>query len=214
MSRASLKSPTERGRAWAPRRLAGAALAALLVVGLAACSPDAATQEYLDGTHTGYVGADGGRYVGVAPADRGEPVVYGGVTEEGERFDSADLLGEVVVVNFWYAACGPCRSEAPVLESVWQDYQDRGVSFLGVNTRDQPETALAFAKTYQVTYPSLIDIATGEAKLAFAAVVPAQATPTTVVIDREGRVAARLIGEIKEASILSSVVGDILAEGA
>lgn len=215
MSRASF--PAERGRAFPPRharRAAGAALAALLVVALTACSPDAATQQYLDGANTGFVAADGFRYAGFAPDERGEPVVYGGVTEHGERFESADLLGEVVVVNFWYAQCGPCRSEASVLESVWQEYQDQGVSFVGVNTRDQPETALAFADTYGVTYPSLMDIATGEAKLAFAAVVPPQATPTTVVIDREGRVAARLIGEIKEASILSSVVKDVLAEDA
>lgn len=198
------------------RRVAGAALAAALAVGLAACTPDQATQDFLDGANKGFISADGFRWMEFSPDAREAPIAYGGITEHGERFDSSELLGEVVVVNFWYAACGPCRAEAPVLEGVWQEYQDQGVSFLGINTRDQPETSLAFAETYGVSYPSLIDIATGEAKLAFAAVVPAQATPTTVVIDKEGRVAARFIGPIgnEEEYILTSILKTVLAENA
>lgn len=200
--------------AFRTRRLLGAALAALLVTGLAACAPDSATQDFLDGANKGYIAADGFRWVEFAPAERGEAIEYGGVTEQGERFESTELAGQVVVVNFWYAACGPCRLEAPILEGVWQEYQDQGVAFLGINTRDQAETSLAFADTYGVSYPSLIDIATGEAKFAFAAVVPPQATPTTVVLDREGRVAARLIGAVPDATILEGFLKSVLAETA
>ena len=195
-------------------RLAGAALVALLGAGLTACAPDAATQDFLDGANKGYIAADGFRWVEFEPAERGESIEYGGVTEQGERFESAELAGKVVVVNFWYAACGPCRLEAPILEGVWQEYQDQGVAFLGINTRDQPETSLAFGNTYGVTYPSLIDIHTGEAKFAFASVVPPQATPTTVVLDREGRVAARLIGAVPDATILEGFLKSVLAESA
>ena len=102
--------------------------------------------------------------------------------------------------------------EAPLLEEVWQEYQDQGVSFLGVNTYDQPATALSFARDNNVTYPSVIDVNDGKVKLAFAQVTPIQATPTTLVVDKEGRVAARIIGQLQSASILSTLVRDALGE--
>lgn len=213
MTRVPLISPIRRGRA-AISRITGAALAAVLAVGLSACAPDAATQDFLDGANKGYIAADGFRTIEIPAAERGEAVVFGGETDHGDSFDSTDALGEVVVVNFWYSTCGPCRIEASELETVWQDLADDGVVFMGVNTRDQIATAQAFAKDYGVTYPSVMDAKSGDAKLAFAAIVPVQATPTTIVLDREGRVAARIIGAISEASILSSIVKTVLAEEA
>ena len=183
----------------------------MLAVGLSACAPDAVSESFLNGENTGYVAADGA-IVEIPPADRGEPVEFGGVTETGEDFDSADIAGQVTVVNFWYAGCAPCRLEAADLESVWQEYSDQGVSFVGVNTRDQADTAVAFAEEYGVTYPSLIDVDTAEAKLAFAKATPISATPTTLVLDKQGRVAARIIGPIDGTSILSTLVKDALAE--
>lgn len=214
VSRVPSISPIRRGRA-VISRIAGAALAVVLSASLVACgAPDSATQDFLEGANKGYIAADGFRVVEIPVEERGEPVIFAGETDQGEHFESADAAGEVVVVNFWYAACGPCRVEAPELESVWQQYQDEGVVFIGVNTRDQAANALSFADTYGITYPSILDAQRGDAKLAFAAVVPVQATPTTVVLDREGRVAARLIGAISSASILSSVVQTVLAETA
>ncbi|WP_454140937.1 TlpA family protein disulfide reductase [Microbacterium lacticum] len=137
-----------------------------------------------------------------------------GLTETGDTVTSDDYRGGVLVVNFWYAACGPCIVEAPLLEEVWQDYQDQGVAFLGVNTYDQPATALSFARDNNITYPSVIDVNDGRVKLAFAQLTPIQATPTTLVIDRDGRVAARIIGQLATASILSTLVADTLAEDA
>ncbi len=192
----------------------GVALAAALVVGVTACAPDPVAEQYLNGEDKGYIAADGFTVVEIAPEDRGEPVEFGGVTEDGEQFDSADIAGDVAVVNFWYAGCAPCRVEAPELEAVWQDFQDDGVSFVGVNTFDEADTAKAFAETYGVTYPSLMDAKTGEAKLAFAGATPIQATPTTLVLDKQGRVAARIIGQLESASILSTLVKDALAESA
>ncbi len=191
----------------------GAALAAVLAVGLSACAPDPVTESYLNGDDKGYISADGA-VVEIAPQDRGEPVEFEGVTESGVAFSSADIAGDVTVVNFWYAACGPCRVEAKDLEAVWQEYQGEDVSFIGVNTYDQPETALAFAEQYGVTYPSLIDVDRGDAKLAFAKAAPIQATPTTLVLDRQGRVAARIVGQLDGKSILSTLIKDALAERA
>ena len=196
-----------------PRAVIAASV--LLAVGLlAGCtSSDSLAQQYRDGNEKGFIAGDF-QVVEIPAGDRGEPVVFEGVTETGGRVSSDDYRGAVLVVNFWYAACGPCIVEAPMLEEVWQDYQDRGVAFLGVNTYDQPATALSFAQDNNVTYPSVIDVNDGRVKLAFAQATPIQATPTTLVIDQEGRVAARIIGQLAGASILSTLVADTLAEDA
>lgn len=183
----------------------------MLAVGLSACAPDAVSESFLSGENTGYIAADGA-IVEIPEAERGEPVEFSGVDESGEAFDSADIAGQVAVVNFWYAGCAPCRVEAGDLEAVWQEYGDDGVSFIGINTRDQADTAQAFSTEFGVTYPSLIDVDTAQAKLAFAEVTPIQATPTTLVLDKQGRVAARIIGPIDGTSILSTLVKDALAE--
>lgn len=191
-------------------RTAGALLlAAALLTGCAA--NDSLAQQYRDGNEKGYISGDF-QVVEIPEPERGDPVVFEGVTETGERVTSDDYRGAVLVVNFWYAACGPCIVEAPLLEEVWQDYQDQDVAFLGVNTYDQPATAVSFARDNNITYPSVIDVNDGQVKLAFAQLTPIQATPTTLVIDRDGRVAARIIGQLATASILSTLVADTLAE--
>jgi peroxiredoxin len=190
--------------------IAALALAAVALTGCTSSS-DSLAQQYRDGNEKGYIAGDF-QVVEIPAANRGEPVVFEGVTETGETVSSDDYRGGVLVVNFWYAACGPCIVEAPMLEEVWQEYQDQGVAFLGVNTYDQPATALSFAQDNNVTYPSVIDVNDGRVKLAFAQVTPIQATPTTLVLDRDGRVAARIIGQLASASILSTLVDDTLAE--
>lgn len=196
------------------RRGLAAAAAVLALAGLAGCATnDSRAQQYRDGDQKGYIAGDF-QVVEIAPADRGEAVVFEGVTETDERVSSDQHRGNVLVVNFWFAACGPCIVEAPLLERVWQEHQDHGVAFLGVNTYDQPASALAFARDNNITYPSVIDANDGQVKLAFAEVTPIQATPTTLVIDQDGRVAARIIGQLASASILSTLLADVLDEGA
>ncbi|WP_431522601.1 TlpA family protein disulfide reductase [Microbacterium esteraromaticum] len=211
----SSRVPSSRGaRSRRSVKVAAVAVAAALAVGLSACSADdPATEAFRNGDEKAYTSADF-RTQEIPPADRDEPVEFGGVIENGEKFSSADISGQVAVVNFWYAGCGPCRLEAPDLEAVWQMHQKDDVAFIGVNIYDQPATALAFAETYGITYPSLIDATTGEAKLAFAQVTPIQAPPTTLVLDKQGRVAARIIGPIDGTSILSTMIKDVLKEEA
>lgn len=184
--------------------------AALIIVGVVTgCTTTAQSSDA--GTGTSF--SDGTFQIAeIAVADRGEPVQFEGVIETGETVTSDDYRGEVLVVNFWYAACGPCIVEAPMLEEVFLRFQDEGVDFLGVNTYDQAETALSFARENRVTYPSVIDVNDGQVKLAFAQLTPIQATPTTLVMDRQGRLAARIIGQLPSASILSTIVADTLAE--
>ena len=193
------------------RHLAAAAMVGMLALTVAGCANDPLAEQYRAGDNKGYIAADG-RVQEIAAADRGEPVDFEGVTDTGGQFSSADVAGDVVVVNFWYAGCGPCRVEAKDLESVWQKYEGENVSFVGVNTLDQADTAQAFAKTYGITYPSIIDVNEGSAKLAFAGATPINATPTTLVLDTKGRVAARIVGQLEGTSVLSTLVGDALAE--
>lgn len=186
-------------------------LAATLLVGLAGCTSDPLAEQYREGDNKGFIAGDF-RVDEIPVAERGEPVVFEGETEVGDAVSSDDYMGDVLVVNFWYANCGPCRVEAPFLEEVYQQYTGKGAEFLGVNTYDQAETALSFAKDFGITYPSVIDINDGKVKLAFATVSPLQATPVTLVVDKQGRVAARIIGQVQSASILSTLVSDALAE--
>ncbi len=202
-----MRAPRTMPRRW---RAASAILALGLVVGLSACSNDPLADQYRAGDNKGFIAANGFQVKEIAPADRGAPVVFTGATESGTTAASGDYTGKVLVVNFWYAACGPCRAEAPQLEKAFSAFTGKPVSFLGVNTSDAPETAAAFMRDYGITYPSLIAATDGAIKLAFADATTLNATPTTLVIDKQGRVAARVIGQLQDASILQTLVQDAL----
>src|SRR6185312_688564 len=131
----------------------------------------------------------------------------------GDSIASEDFRGQVVVVNFWYASCAPCRTEAPLLEKAYQQLQPSKVVFLGVNTSDQPDTSRSFAAAHGVTYPSIIDVDSGSVRLAFAGTMSPTATPTTTVLDKRARIAERVLGELDSASILKQLVKDLLVEG-
>lgn len=194
------------------RGAASALLAVVMIAGLAACSNDPLADQYRAGDNKGFIAANGFQVVEIPEAERTDPVEFTGTTEAGESLGSEDLDGDVVVVNFWYAACGPCRAEAPDLEKAYTSFEGDAVSFVGINTSDAAETAAAFAENYGVTYPSLLAAKDGAIKLAFADKTPINATPTTLVLDKEGRVAARIIGQLEDVSILQTLVRDALGE--
>jgi len=194
------------------RRIVAAALALGLAATLSACANDPLAEQYRSGDNKGFIAADGFE-VAEIPADRrGEPVVFEGTTETGDAVSSADYAGDVLVVNFWYAACGPCRAEAEDLEKAYDAFAGEDVSFLGINTADAAETAASFAETYGISYPSVMAAEDGSVKLAFAERTPINATPTTLVLDREGRVAARIIRQLEDASVLKTLVREALEE--
>lgn len=197
-------------RSWLRGALIAGPLSVMLL--LTGCAGDEGiAAQYREGDNKGYISGDG-RIVEIADGDRGEPVVFEGVVENGDKVTSDQYRGAVLVVNFWYAACGPCRIEAPHLQTVYEEFTGNGAEFLGINTYDQAPTALAFADTYGITYPSVIDVDGGAVKFAFAQVAPVQATPTTLVLDQQGRVAARISGPIDSPSTLRTLVKDVIAE--
>ncbi len=193
-------------------KTAAVALAAASALLLTGCTSDPLADQFREGSGKNYIAGDG-TISEFAEPQRGETIEFSGETVDGGTFDSAETLGEVTVVNFWYAGCAPCRVEAPILEEVSQSFDD-GVHFVGVNVRDQAGTAASFERDFGVTYPSILDVNEGTAQLAFAGEVPPSAVPTTIVLDQEGRVAARVLGQLTEASILESIIDRLLAEQA
>ena len=155
---------------------------------------------------------DSGVPVLVNQADRKDALNFTGKTEDGSPLTLSDYRGKVVVVNFWYASCAPCRAEAPILQSLSDKYQSQGVAFIGANTQDQPDTAISFEKAHKVTYPSIMDVDTGTVRIAFHGAVSASAVPVTFVLDQKGRIAARIVGELESTSILNTLISDTLAE--
>ncbi len=166
-------------------------LALLLAVLVAACSTGTVTDPDAE-----FVPGDGTSLY--APADRepAPPVV--GRTLEGRRLALADLDGPVVV-NFWASWCGPCAEEAPHLAAIAREYRDRGVHVVGVNVKDQPANARSFERDFAVPYPSWYDEAATIAA-SFGGVGPG-ALPTTIVLDRRHRVAARMFGAVSAAEL-------------
>lgn len=199
---------------FARRALAATGLALALGVTLSACSVegDNLSQQWAEANDKGYVAGDGST-VSIAPADRSEPVIYSGVTEYGDPFGSDDTLGSVTVVNFWYAGCAPCRAEAPDLAAAYENFGPQGVQFVGVNTRDGAAQALQFAEQFGIEYPSIMDMAGDRAtQLAFAGQIPLNAVPTTLILDAEGRVAHRVLGQLAGESQLRTLINETLAE--
>ncbi|MFE9704608.1 TlpA family protein disulfide reductase [Streptomyces sp. NPDC005930] len=214
-SRAPLRSNrtadrvSDRGRARVRSRAAlavGAAAAALLV---SACSSGGTSG---GGGQTGFVtGSDG-----IATAKQGERAdapELSGKTVDGGRVDVADYRGKVVVLNVWGSWCPPCRAEAKNFEKVYQDVKDQGVQFVGINTRDTSTgPARAFEKDYGLTYPSLYD-PTGKLMLRFEkGTLNPQAVPSTLVIDKDGKVAARTLQALSEEK-LRKMLAPYLADG-
>lgn len=185
-------------------------LIASFVITLAGCTSDPLAQQYREGDNKNYIAGDG-TVTEFARDARPTFDPWSGETESGLMLDSEALAGQVVVMNWWYAACAPCRAEAPDLAALSKEFEESGVQFVGVNVRDTAETALAFDRRFNITFPSVMDAQSGAVSMAFTGVVSPQAVPTTLVIDRQGRVAARILGRI-DASILRTLISTVVAE--
>lgn len=174
----------------------------LLVLGLvSACSGLGGTGELE------YVGGDG-RIAQVPSGEREGPVEVAGETLQGDPLDLADLRGEVVVVNVWWAGCVPCRSEMPMLVEASRELD---AEFVGINIRNSSADGAAFERELEVDYPSIHDEGS-ETLLGFGPRLVPRSMPATAVLDRQGRVAALISGEIPSALTLAELVEEIAAE--
>jgi len=189
------------------RRAALALLAGALLTGCATGSNavdvnNGGEFRFVAGTPSGEV---------IPPDERASaPAFSGELLDDGDPFDSADLAGQVAVLNFWGSWCAPCRVETPEFSEVAADVADDGVRFLGINVKEtDPQFARAFVERFGITFPSLYD-PRGEVALAFRD-YPANAIPSTIVLDPEGRVAAVYTGEESQED-LRTVLDRVLGE--
>ncbi|MDA3021648.1 MAG: TlpA disulfide reductase family protein [Actinomycetota bacterium] len=177
------------------------------VLSLNACGGSEAAEPA--GADSGYVAGDGSIVV-LPEAGRLPAPSLAGTTLTGGSFDLAQAKGEVVVLNVWASWCAPCRAEAADLEATWASFADDDVQFVGLNTRDSPRSAEAFVKRFKITYPSVVDT-DGQLQLLFRDTLPPQAIPSTLLVDKQGRVAARALGIVSESS-LRALIEPLLAE--
>ncbi|MER7401641.1 TlpA disulfide reductase family protein [Streptomyces sp. NPDC000070] len=175
---------------------AGAAVAALLVT---ACGSGGTSG---GGGNTNFVtGTDG--TATVAKGERTPAPDLSGKTIAGKTLDVADYKGKVVVLNVWGSWCNPCRAEAKYFAKVSKEYAGKGVQFVGINTRDTNlKSAVAFEEDFGIPYPSLYD-PTGKLMLRFEkGTLNPQTVPSTLVLDRDGKIAARSLSALSEERLL------------
>jgi thiol-disulfide isomerase/thioredoxin len=163
-------------------------------------------------TEDDYTSSDGS-ITELALSNRDEPISFeSSNTTNDSTIRSSDYVGSVLIVNFWFAACPPCRFEAPDLAELAAQYADREVQFLGINVYDDVAVANSFERDFDIPYPSILDADTGEVRLAFAGQLPPNGVPTTIIIDRQGRVASRLSGAILNRAVFEEMIESVLAE--
>ncbi len=194
-----------------PSRRAALGAAALVALVVAGCSsdPNSIAAQAKAGDQKGYISGDGAVET-IPAADRLEPVTMDGQLLDGTAWDITSTRGQVLVLNVWGSWCAPCVAEAPDLQKAWEQQQAKKapVQFMGIDFREEAERGAAFVDKAGITYPSLSD---KPGLLILRLQGKAPTTPSTLVLDREGRIAARVNGPV-DATTLTGLVDDVVAE--
>ena len=183
-------------------RMIAAPIALAIVLALSGCSTSASAT---NDQQTNYVALNGVGVLTVYAAGHRKPALpVSGTDLDGQPLTLSHFAGKVIVLNFWASWCPPCRSEAPALEQVYTDTRASGVQFVGVDIRENGVSdGVHFETTHRIDYPSFSDQASRIA-LDFRS-TGVETPPTTIVIDRHGRIAARGLGEMTYTQLLSVV---------
>ena len=188
--------------------VAVAVVAGLAILGLTACtggsnavSQDGGSFRFVSGNVKGTL---------IAPAKRDALRNVHGEYLDGKPFALAQDLGKVTVVNFWATWCGPCTTETPQFDSVYRSYKSRGVTFVGIDTKESSKDApISFVKDNDISYPIVFDEPGKVA--AQMGNIPLQGLPATVLVDKLGKVAAVYVGKVAPAD-LEPALNKLIAE--
>jgi thiol-disulfide isomerase/thioredoxin len=192
------------------KKVALALILSAFALSSSGCAPDSLAEQFREGDNKNYIAGDG-TVTEFALGSRPKAANWSGISESGQNLSSDQLSGVITVMNFWYAGCAPCRIEMPELIELQDQFLSDEVQFIGVNVRDTAETALAFARQVNLNFPSVMDAKTGSVVLSFTGVVTPQAVPTTLVIDSDGNVSARVLGRI-DKGILETLIETVVSE--
>jgi thiol-disulfide isomerase/thioredoxin len=175
---------------------------------LTGCGVLSAEEELLIPVQAGQLASDPGIGLTVIPeAERGEPLELAGVDLDGEPLALSDTRGDVTVVNSWATWCAPCRTEMPEFAEVASTLEGQGVTFVGINVQDDLDNAREY--TVDTPYRSIVD--DDGSLVAQIPDVPPRSLPVTVILDREGRVAVRIVGPIVLGTLEETVLS-VLAD--
>ena len=182
-------------------RIAAGLAAALM---LTACASTGADEQTRSAGQVGYPNVPR-NLTRVAPEQRNElPAVSGPVLGGNKTISTQDFRGKVVVINVWGSWCPPCRKEAPDLQAASVETKDVA-QFVGITSKDyDPAPAEAFVRSFKISYPSIYD-PTGKVLLAFAGELPPSAIPSTMIIDRQGRLAVRVLSGVSEITLVDMI---------
>ena len=173
--------------------------AAALAFGLAACGGSGSKNK--DGLGTA---------VAFSLSDRKQFPMLSGTTLDRSQLDMASFKGKVIVVNIWGSWCDPCQAEAPYLERANEAYRDKGVQFVGIDTRDNTGQAQAFVKAKQISYPNLVDDGNETLLTKLAGITSLGSVPSTLIIDKNGDLAWRALRPV-DFTDLSAALTTVLS---
>jgi thiol-disulfide isomerase/thioredoxin len=179
-----------------------AGLAAMLM--LTACASTGADEQTRSAGQVGYPNVPR-NLTRVAPEQRKElPAVSGPALGSNTTISTQDFRGKVVVINVWGSWCPPCRKEAPDLQAASVETRDVA-QFVGITSKDyDPAPAEAFVRSFKISYPSIYD-PTGKVLLTFAGELPPSAIPSTMIIDRQGRLAVRVLSGVSKITLVDMI---------
>ncbi|MCB5169015.1 TlpA family protein disulfide reductase [Streptomyces bambusae] len=206
----SLSRAPRRRRSTSGRALLLTAVTAVGALTLTACG-ESEVGGASRGSGTNFVTSKDTGTSTVAKGKRTPAPKLDGKTVDGGTLDVADLKGKVVVLNVWGSWCAPCRAEAPHFAKVAKDLKPKGVEFVGINIRNTPQAAQAFDDRFGIPYPSLHD---PDSKLLLRfpkGTLSLQTIPSTLVLDREGKIAARALIGLNEEQ-LRKMIDPVAAE--
>jgi thiol-disulfide isomerase/thioredoxin len=188
-------------------KLRGPVVVAAAIAGVAGCAGTGNVNTSVSGSN-GFQFGDNGVLI-YKVGHRATVGDVAGKTLQGQPLSLASYRGKYVVVDFWSQDCSPCHSEEPALEALSQEYAHQGVQFVGIDERDNLAAGQAFEREFNVTYPSLFDRDDAYV-LDFPGAAP-PSTPTTVIIDPHGGIAARVSGEL-DYTHMKELIDDVRSE--